>query len=116
MNYDITETEKVETAPDSTGQQEKSNTVTRNDLADAVFKTLGTTRREAAQLVGAFFQTITDQLISNKTVKIHGFGKFLVREKGERPGRNPRTRDPVRVTARRVVRFQATGKLKGRVK
>ncbi len=51
-----------------------------------------------------------------KTVKIHGFGKFVVREKGERPGRNPRTRDPVKVSARRVVRFQATGKLKGRVK
>ena len=91
-------------------------TITRSELANAVYNSASTSRREAAQLVDVFLTTIVDRLVAGETMKIHGFGKFVVHAKSERPGRNPKTSTPVTVCARRVVRFQPTGKLRERVK
>ena len=99
----------------SSGSRQKM-TITRSELANAVYNVANTSRREAAALVDVFLATIVERLVAGETMKIHGFGKFEVHAKGERPGRNPRTSTPVTVTARRVVRFQPTGKLRERVK
>ena len=90
--------------------------LTKAHLAELLFEKIGFNKRESKDMVDAFFTLISDDLVDGNDVKISGFGNFQIRTKAPRPGRNPRTRDPVKVSARRVVRFQATGKLKGRVK
>ena len=90
-------------------------TVTRAQLSEAVFKEVGLSRNESADLVEAVLNEISDTLANGETVKISSFGSFIVREKGERVGRNPKTGEEVPIKPRRVLVFRASHVLKDRV-
>jgi integration host factor subunit alpha len=90
-------------------------TVTKAELVERLFTELGLNRREARELVEQFFEEIKRSLEQGQEVRISGFGNFGVRDKRERPGRNPKTGKEIPITARRVVTFRAGQKLKQRV-
>ena len=90
-------------------------TVTKADLMDAVRNEVGVTRHGAAALVEGFIETIAERLSAGETVKISSFGTFMVRDKGPRMGRNPKTGEPAPVSPRRVTVFRPSGILKRRV-
>jgi|TARA_B100001029_G_C15051161_1_gene450812 integration host factor, alpha subunit len=90
-------------------------TTTRSTLSEAVFKNVGLSRNESASLVDSVFNEILKSLISGKDVKISSFGTFIIRNKKERIGRNPKTGEEVPITARSVVTFRASNVLKSRV-
>ena len=90
-------------------------TLTKVDFAGSLFEELGLDRREAKALVELFFEEIKDSLEQGKAVKISGFGKFELRDKTSRPGRNPKTGEEVPISARRVVTFRSGQKLKARL-
>jgi integration host factor subunit alpha len=90
-------------------------TITKATLAEYLFNVIGLNKREAKELVELFFEEIRSALESGEDVKLSGFGNFMLRVKKERPGRNPKTGEPVAVSARRVVTFHAGQKLKARV-
>ena len=90
-------------------------TLTKADFAGSLFEQLGLDRREAKALVELFFEEIKDSLEQGKPVKISGFGKFELRDKTTRPGRNPKTGEDIPIAARRVVTFRSGRKLKARV-
>ena len=89
--------------------------LTRADLRDAVHRETGLPLREAAEIVDAVIEAVAERLVAGEPVKIHGSGTFSVHAKGARMGRNPRTREAVPITPRRVVSFRASGVLKERV-
>jgi len=89
--------------------------LTKAQLAELLFDQIGLNKRESKDMVEAFFDLITDGLIQGNDVKISGFGNFQIRTKAPRPGRNPRTGEPVAIGARRVVTFHASPKLKEQV-
>ena len=89
--------------------------LTKADLADQLFDQLGLNKREAKEVVELFFEEISRSLEGNVQVKLSGFGNFELKEKKERPGRNPKTGEDVPISARRVVTFHAGQKLKARV-
>ncbi len=89
--------------------------LTKADLAEYLFNVLGLNKREAKELVELFFEEIRSSLESGESVKLSGFGNFNLRDKKERPGRNPKTGEEIPITARRVVTFRAGHKLKSRV-
>ena len=86
--------------------------LTKSELAVMLFEQIGLNKREAKDLIDAFFDRITNQLVEGQDVKISGFGNFEVRTKVARPGRNPRTGEVVTIPSRRVVTFRASGALK----
>src|ERR1700758_1502432 len=90
-------------------------TLTKAELADLLFEQLGLNKREAKDMVEAFFEVIRDALESGDSVKLSGFGNFQLRDKPQRPGRNPKTGEEIPITAHRVVTFHASQKLKGMV-
>ena len=90
-------------------------TTTRSTLSEAVFKNVGLSRNESASLVDSVFDEILKSLISGDDVKISSFGTFVVRKKGERIGRNPKTGEEVPISARSVVTFRASNVLKSKV-
>jgi len=90
-------------------------TVTRAQLAEAVYQEVGLSRSESADLVDAILEEIADALVESGTVKISSFGTFAVREKGERIGRNPKTGEEVPIRPRRVLVFRASQVLKNRI-
>ena len=83
-------------------------TVTKKDLTDHLVDHLGLTQRESKGLVETFFATIRNTLATGEEVKLSAFGKFTIREKKPRPGRNPRTLVATEIAARRVVSFRAS--------
>lgn len=87
-------------------------TLTKADLADMLFDLVGLNKREAKDMVEAFFDVIRDALESGDSVKLSGFGNFQLRDKPQRPGRNPKTGEAIPIAARRVVTFHASQKLK----
>ena len=89
--------------------------LTKAGMADQLFEELGLNKREAKEIVEAFFEEIRLSLESNQSVKISGFGNFDLRDKNERPGRNPKTGEEIPISARRVVTFRPGQKLKQRV-
>ena len=89
--------------------------LTKADLAEQLFDQLGLNKREAKEVVELFFEEISRSLEDNIQVKLSGFGNFELKEKKERPGRNPKTGEDVPISARRVVTFHAGQKLKARV-
>ncbi len=89
--------------------------ITKADLADALFNELGLNKREAKEFVELFFEKIRVALEEGSSVKLSGFGNFGVRKKNPRPGRNPKTGEEIPISARRVVTFKASQKLKERV-
>ncbi len=90
-------------------------TTTRSTLSEAVFKNVGLSRNESANLVDSVFSEILLSLIKGDDVKISSFGTFVVRQKKERIGRNPKTGEEVPITARSVVTFRASNVLKSKV-
>ena len=91
------------------------NALTKADLADKLYEELGLNKREAKEMVELFFEEIRQPLASNNQVKLSGFGNFDLRDKRERPGRNPKTGEEIPISARRVVTFKPGQKLKVRV-
>jgi integration host factor subunit alpha len=90
-------------------------TITRADLSEAVYSRLGLSRAESAELVELVLREIGDTLAKGETVKLSSFGSFIVREKGERIGRNPKTGIEVPITPRRVLVFKASNVMKQRI-
>ncbi|MFC4161196.1 integration host factor subunit alpha [Chitinimonas lacunae] len=90
-------------------------TLTKAELADLLFDKVGLNKREAKDMVEAFFEEIRLSLEAGESVKLSGFGNFQLRDKPQRPGRNPKTGEEIPISARRVVTFHASQKLKGMV-
>jgi integration host factor subunit alpha len=90
-------------------------TLTKAELADMLFEKVGLNKREAKDMVESFFEEIRVSLEKGDGVKLSGFGNFELRDKPERPGRNPKTGEEIPITARRVVTFHASQKLKAMV-
>ena len=89
--------------------------LTKADMAESLFEEIGLNKREAKELVEAFFEEVRLALEEGEEVKLSGFGNFLLRDKNQRPGRNPKTGEEIPITARRVVTFRPGQKLKSRV-
>jgi integration host factor subunit alpha len=90
-------------------------TLTKADLADLLFEKVGLNKREAKDMVESFFEEVRMALENGDGVKLSGFGNFQLRDKPQRPGRNPKTGEEIPITARRVVTFHASQKLKAMV-
>jgi integration host factor subunit alpha len=95
--------------------KESSTTLTKAELADLLFERVGLNKREAKDMVETFFEEIRFTLQRGDSVKLSGFGNFQLRDKPQRPGRNPKTGEAIPITARRVVTFHASQKLKAMV-
>ena len=89
--------------------------LTKADMAEKLYEELGLNKREAKELVETFFEQMRVALEAGEQVKLSGFGNFDLRNKNERPGRNPKTGEDIPITARRVVTFRPGQKLKARV-
>ncbi len=89
--------------------------LTKADMAESLFNELGLNKREAKEFVELFFEHVRAALADGHQVKLSGFGNFGLRQKNSRPGRNPKTGQEIPITARRVVTFRASHKLKERV-
>ena len=89
--------------------------LTKAKMAESLFNELGLNKREARELVDIFFEDLRASLASGGQVKLSGFGNFDLRDKNQRPGRNPKTGEEIPITARRVVTFHPGQKLKARV-
>lgn len=90
-------------------------TLTKAELADLLFEKVGFNKREAKDMVESFFEEVRTALERGEGVKLSGFGNFQLRDKPQRPGRNPKTGEEIPITARRVVTFHASQKLKAMV-
>jgi len=77
-------------------------TLTKAELADLLFEVVGLNKREAKEVVDIFFEEIRETLVAGTTVKLSGFGNFQLRDKPQRPGRNPKTGEAIPIAARRV--------------
>ena len=90
-------------------------TLTKADMVEHLYEELGLNKRESKDLVEMFFEEIRVSLGKGQNVKLSGFGNFMLRDKTQRPGRNPKTGEEIPVEARRVVTFRPGQKLKQRV-
>jgi integration host factor subunit alpha len=89
--------------------------LTKAQLADMLFDHIGLNKRESKDMIDAFFELIAKSVVDGQDVKISGFGNFQIRTKAPRPGRNPRTGEPIPIESRRVVTFHASHKLKEQI-
>lgn len=89
--------------------------LTKAELAEALHDHVGLNKREAKEIVDLFFDTISETLSAGDSVRLSGFGNFELRDKPQRPGRNPKTGEEIPITARRVVTFRPGQKLRLRV-
>ena len=89
--------------------------LTKADMAERLYDELGLNKREAKELVEMFFEEVRGALESGNQVKLSGFGNSDLRQKNQRPGRNPKTGEEIPISARRVVTFRPGQKLKSRV-
>ena len=89
--------------------------LTKADIADRLFNEVGLNKREAKEFVDAYYEIVTQALENGENVKLSGFGNFQLREKNQRPGRNPKTGEEIPISARRVVTFRPGQKLRARV-
>ncbi|MBK6867985.1 MAG: integration host factor subunit alpha [Burkholderiales bacterium] len=89
-----------------------TSALTKAQLAELLFEQIGLNKREAKDMVDAFFDMMGARLVAGEEVKLSGFGNFQLRVKAARPGRNPRTGELIPIAARRVVTFHASQKLK----
>ncbi|QLK88573.1 integration host factor subunit alpha [Arsenophonus endosymbiont of Aphis craccivora] len=89
--------------------------LTKAEMSESLFEKLGISKRNAKDLVELFFEEVRRSLENGEQVKLSGFGNFDLRDKNQRPGRNPKTGEDIPITARRVVTFRPGQKLKGRV-
>ncbi len=100
---------------DLMARSEGGFTLTKAELSEVLFAQVGLNKREAKEMVEAFFEEICAALEQGELAKLSGFGNFSVRDKASRPGRNPKTGELVPIAARRVVSFHASQKLKDMV-
>ncbi|MEM1346033.1 MAG: integration host factor subunit alpha [Pseudomonadota bacterium] len=91
------------------------NTATRSDLSEAVYREIGLSRSESAEMVETILDRISEALVQGENVKISSFGTFSVRDKGPRMGRNPKTGEEVPIGPRRVLVFRPSHIMKQRV-
>ena len=89
--------------------------LTKADMAESLYNELGLNKREARELVDTFYEELRAALASGEAIKLSGFGNFDLRDKNQRPGRNPKTGEEIPITARRVVTFRPGQTLKARV-
>ncbi|OCN12723.1 integration host factor subunit alpha [Serratia marcescens] len=89
--------------------------LTKAEMSEHLFEKLGLSKRDAKDLVELFFEEVRRALENGEQVKLSGFGNFDLRDKNQRPGRNPKTGEDIPITARRVVTFRQGQKLKSRV-
>ncbi len=89
--------------------------LTKADMAESLFNEIGLNTREARELVDSFFQELEACLADGEQIRLGGFGNFYLRDKSERPGRNPKTGETAPIPARRVVTFRPGQKLRARV-
>src|SRR5271166_3709928 len=101
-------------ADEKTGR-EQGRTVTLADLSEIVYQRVGLSRTESAELVQSVLEEICDAAARGETVKLSGFGSFVVRSKGKRVGRNPKTGVEVPILPRRVMVFKPSNVLKARI-
>ena len=87
-------------------------TLTKAQLSEMLFEQIGLNKREAKDFIDAFCDAVTAELVQGNDVKLSGFGSFEVRSKSARPGRNPRTGEPVTIAPRRAVSFKSSGAFK----
>jgi integration host factor subunit alpha len=92
-----------------------TTTITKADIAEMLCNSLGFNNREAKEVVEIFFEEIREALESGHEVKLSGYGNYTLRDKNERPGRNPKTGVAIPIKPRRVVTFHAGQKLKAKV-
>lgn len=92
-----------------------TGTVTRADLTEAIYREIGLSRSESAELVESVIDNIIDALLRGESVKLAGFGTFSLRDKAERMGRNPKTGKAVPITSRRVLAFKPSQVVRERV-
>jgi integration host factor subunit alpha len=90
-------------------------TITRADLSEVVYQKVGLSRTESAALVELVLTELADSLARGENVKLSSFGSFIVRQKGERVGRNPKTGEEVPIEPRRVMVFKPSNILKQRI-
>ena len=90
-------------------------TITRADLCEAVYQKIGLSRTESSKLVEAVLDEICDAVARGENVKLSSFGSFVVRDKGERIGRNPKTGVEVPIEPRRVMVFKPSNVMKARI-
>jgi integration host factor subunit alpha len=90
-------------------------TLTKADIAEEVHSQVGRNKKESARMVDTLFEIIKESLEEGKDVMISGFGKFSIRDRGERKGRNPLTGDPIMLPAKKVVTFRCSGKLREKI-
>ena len=90
-------------------------TLTRSDLSEAVYREVGLSRNESAELVESILRHVSGALVTGETVKISSFGTFSTRDKGQRIGRNPKTGEEVPIEPRRVLVFRPSHILKDRI-
>jgi integration host factor subunit alpha len=90
-------------------------TVTRADLCEAVYQKVGLSRTESADLVEMFIEIMSNRIVAGEAVKLSSFGSFIVRSKGQRIGRNPKTGEEVPISPRRVLVFKPSNVLKQRI-
>ena len=91
------------------------STISKANIIDNLVSDVELSKKDARLVVESFFKCITTSLITGANVRISGFGNFILRDKGSRPGRNPKTGEDVPVSARRVVTFRTGMKLKEKV-
>ncbi|MEW6984485.1 integration host factor subunit alpha [Colwelliaceae bacterium 6471] len=89
--------------------------LTKAEVAEHLYEKVGLNKRDAKDMVEVFFEEIRETLESGEQVKLSGFGNFDLRQKSERPGRNPKTGEDIPISARKVVTFRPGQKLKSRV-
>ncbi len=89
--------------------------LTKADMAESLFNEVGLNKHESRELVNSFFEELEASLAVGEQIRLGGFGNFYLRDKNERPGRNPKTGETVPIPARRVATFRAGQKLKARV-
>jgi len=90
-------------------------TLTRADLADRVHERIGLSRAESAALVEQILRHMCESLSRGENIKVSGFGSFVLRDKGERVGRNPKTGVEVPIAPRRVLTFRASQMMRDRI-
>lgn len=105
----------MQASQDRVGAEKELPTLTKAELAELLFEQVGLNKREAKDMVDTFFGEIRDALERGESVKLSGFGNFQLRDKPQRPGRNPKTGEEIPISARRVVTFHASQKLKALV-
>jgi integration host factor subunit alpha len=89
--------------------------LTKANLASILVDSLGLNKREALEMVDSFFAIMAEKLVEGEEVKLSNFATFQVRTKASRPGRNPRTGEPVEINKRRIATFQASALLKSKL-